>query len=83
MHIKEFLTRCPELSRLCTQNGWIDNDTLEIEIVEQQLGSVTLNVRFEEIIMEGAGCIAGRIPCYGKLQLKLGADGDVREMEIL
>ena len=63
------LTVAPELASLCTQNGWIDNDTLSYEIIEEEADRWLLAVQFEEIIMEGSGCVAGRIPCYGRVRL--------------
>ena len=59
----------PELASLCTQNGWIDDDTLSYEIIEEKDECWLLVVQFDEIIMEGSGCVAGRIPCYGRVRL--------------
>lgn len=84
MNVQEYLRECRELTRLCTQNGWIDNDTLKVEILQAQGrgGEVIAAVQFEEIIMEGAGCIAGRVPCYGQLRMRLDEDGNVIHMAI-
>ncbi len=81
--LKDYLRECRELAGLCTQNGWIDNDTLRIEIVDHSTAEITLNVQFEEIIMEGAGCVADRIPCYGKLRLRLDNNGEVEGVDFL
>ena len=83
MKVQEYLRECRELARLCTQNGWIDNDTLKFEIIESRDGGqVTAAVQFEEIIMEGAGCIAGRVPCYGQVRMRLDGAGDVVHMDV-
>lgn len=79
----DILKNAPELARLCTQNGWIDNDTLRYDVIERQSRSVLLAVQFEEIIMEGAGCVADRKPCYGRVRLKLADDGAYSDIEII
>ncbi|WP_286292595.1 hypothetical protein [Methylomarinovum tepidoasis] len=79
--VAEFLRRWPGLRVFCTQDGWIDNDTLSFEIQQANEREVLVAVRFEEILMEGSGCVAGREPCFGKLRLKLDADGSVRSAE--
>ena len=33
--------------------------------------------------MEGAGCVAGRVPCYGRVRAELTEDGDVERLAIL
>ena len=82
MNIQEYLHSCRELSALCTQNGWIDNDTLEVQIVDRRPDQITAAVQFDEIIMEGAGCIAGRVPCFGQVRVRLDSDGNVMGMDI-
>ncbi len=79
----DILKNAPELARLCTQNGWIDNDTLRYDVIERQSRSVLLAVQFEEIIMEGAGCVADRKPCYGRVRLKFAGDGTNRDIEVI
>lgn len=63
------LEEASELALLCTQNGWIDNDTLRYEIIEQVPDHWLLAVQFEEVIMEGSGCVAGRKLCYGRVRV--------------
>lgn len=83
MNIQDYLRECRELSRLCSQNGWIDNDTLEVEILESRPGGqVTAAVQFEEVIMEGAGCVAGRVPCYGQVRMQLDRAGNVLRLDL-
>lgn len=73
--VAELLVRAPQLAVLCTQNGWIDDDTLVYEVLERRPGRLLLAVQFEEIIMEGSGCVADRKPCYGRVEVILTADG--------
>ena len=72
----------PELASLCTQNGWIDNDTLRYEVLEEDANRWLLAVQFEEIIMEGSGCVAGRIPCYGRVRVTRSQNPDDLIIEI-
>lgn len=83
LSIHEYLKTCRELAGLCSQNGWIDNETLQVDVLEEQAPCWVLAVSFEEIIMEGAGCIAGRIPCYGRVEVELACDGQVRACRLL
>jgi hypothetical protein len=80
--VAQYLHQCRELAALCTQNGWIDNDTLHYEILEADAESVLAIVEFEEQLMEGAGCPAGRVSCYGRVRLLLDKEGRVTRAEI-
>lgn len=81
--VERFLLGWPGLGVFCTQNGWIDDTTLGFEIQQVKDGEVIATVTFEEILMEGSGCVAGREPCYGKLRLHLNPDGSVGSAEPL
>jgi hypothetical protein len=75
--VADWLARTPVLSRFCTQNGWVDGDTLRYEVRQRGPGRMRINVHFIEIVMEGAGCVAARVECYGQLDLELDAKGRV------
>jgi hypothetical protein len=75
--IQKYLENCRELTQFCTQNGWIDNSSLRFEIKSQDAASALLTVQFAEVVMEGAGCIADRVQCFGQLRLFFDADGIV------
>lgn len=81
MNVQQYLRDCRELSRFCSQNGWIDNDTLKVEIVDERPGQVVAAVQFDEVIMEGSGCVAGRVPCFGQVRMRIGGSGNVLGME--
>lgn len=83
MGLQEYLQQCRELNALCTQNGWIDNDTLRVDILDQDGSSILAAVTFEEILMQGAGCVAGRVPCYGRVRAELKENGDVERLDVL
>ena len=80
--IRDYFARTPRLSELCTQNGWPDPDTLTIEVIGRDGDAVLCSVSFDEVIMEGAGCVAGRIGCWGQYKVRVAADGAV-ESEFL
>ena len=81
--IRQYLCRSRELTQLCTQNGWIENDSIEYETLAQSGSNITLAVAFDEVIMEGAGCIANRARCYGRMELMLAEDGQVVSGRVL
>jgi hypothetical protein len=35
MSVEAYLRSCRELNKLCSQNGWIDNDTLAVHIEQR------------------------------------------------
>ena len=81
--IDAFVRRSPVLARFCSQNGWIDEASLEYEVRVREPGSVVLAIRFDEIVVKAAGCVGRRIPCFGLLRLRLGEAGEVRAAEAL
>ncbi len=81
--IRDYLTHCRELNRLCSQNGWIDNDTLQIEIESRDGAGTRVAVHFTEVIMEGGGCVADRRECFGKLIIAFDPDGAVRACTVV
>ncbi len=81
--IEAYLKCCRELSRFCSQNGWIDNDSLHFSVIWESDDEVLVDVKFDELLMEGAGCLAGRVSCFGQLRLYLDPDGKVVRAEIL
>ena len=83
MDLEKYLQQCRELNALCTQNGWIDNDTLRVDILEKNGPNILAAVSFEEILMEGAGCVAGRVACYGRVRARLTENGQVERLDIL
>lgn len=80
--VMAYLRVCREISGLTSQNGWIDNDTLRLDVLERGEGWLLAALSFEEVIVEGAGCIAGRVPCYGRIKVYLDPAGGVRALEL-
>ena len=62
------------LCDLCTQNGWIDNDTLWFEVDNFEGGSALASVHFDEVITKGGGCVAKRHPCWGRVRIDCRSD---------
>lgn len=79
--IDAFFRVTPRLAELCSQNGWPDADTLRVQVVEHRDGEAVCNVSFDEILVEGAGCVAGRVACWGRFRLRLDPDGRVCEAQ--
>ena len=42
--LSAFFAETPLLSRLCTQNGWPDGETLRLEVLEDRCGEVLCSV---------------------------------------
>lgn len=75
--LEHFFARTPRLAELCTQNGWPDPETLKVELLDRDGEAWLCSVSFEEVIMEGAGCVAGRIDCWGRYRVREAADGGI------
>ncbi len=75
--IERYFAATPILAALCSQNGWPDNDTLAVEVLEYGSDDAVCSVSFEEILVEGAGCVAGRVPCWGRFRVRWDATGRI------
>ena len=75
--IRRYLLECRELSLFCSQNGWIDDDSIEFQLSAHTGDCASLAVGFVEVIMKGAGCEGRRLPCFGQLRLQLDRDGRI------
>jgi hypothetical protein len=82
-HIERYLMSCRELTAFCSQSGWIDNNSLRYEVIEQNDSHVIAFVQFDEILMEGSRCVPARIPCQGRLCLTLDHYGRVSHAKLL
>lgn len=79
--IHEVLCEDNGLSALCTQNGWIDNDTLWFEAGPGDGDETRVSVHFEEVVTKGGGCVAKREPCWGRVRIDwTAADRRVRPL---
>ncbi|MHB8345854.1 MAG: hypothetical protein ACYDHM_01475 [Acidiferrobacterales bacterium] len=79
--LQKFFVFTADLTAVCTQNGWPDPESLHVEILERQAGELLCAVEFEEVIMEGSGCCAARVGCWGKYRVELDAAGNIAGVE--
>jgi hypothetical protein len=82
-NIERYLLSCRELFAFCSQDGWIDDNTLVYEIIEQNDHEVIAFVQFSEIVPQAAGSVAGRVQRQGRLRLRLDRYGRVEHAELL
>jgi hypothetical protein len=75
--VRDYFATTPHLAELCSQNGWPEPESLRVEILKQTPTEVVCAVRFNEVIMEGAGCEAGRLACWGRYRLTFDTQGKV------
>lgn len=75
--ILTFLKNCKELTAFCSQNGWIIDESIHYEILEQHPDGLLIYATFLESIMEGSGCQCNQKSCYGRLQLKSNDTGEI------
>lgn len=80
--IESWLRTDPLVNRFCTQNGWIDDDTIRYEVSSSADGWTRINVYFRELVMEGSGCVADRVECFGQVDLRLDDRAQVLEAKI-
>ncbi|MHB1514905.1 MAG: hypothetical protein ACYCVY_04195 [Acidiferrobacteraceae bacterium] len=81
--IARFFETSPQLAALCQQNGWPDADTLRVEVGSPGADGTLCSVSFEEILMEGSGCVAGRLARWGQFLVQVDTEGNVREAKRL
>jgi hypothetical protein len=82
-HLEHYLINCSELSAVCAENGCIDSQSLDYEILEQNDHHVLAFVQFEEVLMEDTGRVVGRIAHQGRLRLTLDRYGQVERAELV
>lgn len=70
------------ISDFCSQNGWIDNDTLRYEVRDRDDRALRVNVYFTEVIMEGSGCVADRVERFGQVELEVDDQDKVVDARI-
>ena len=81
--IEHYLKSCRELTRFCSRNGCIDNDSLRYTVIMETCNEIVIEIEFDELLMEGSGSLGGRIRCCGQLHLFLDQLGRVIRAEVL
>jgi hypothetical protein len=72
--LRALLKALPELARPCTQNAWIDNDTLRFDVLDGNGQELLLAVYFDEVIVKDTDCAGDRKPCYGRVCVSASSD---------
>ncbi|MGB5340233.1 MAG: hypothetical protein WBO06_14205 [Gammaproteobacteria bacterium] len=81
--IEIYLKSCHELTRFCSQNGWIDTESLRYNVIWETVNEVCIDVVFDELLMEGGGDLAVKMSCRGQMRLLLDYRGSIIQAEIL
>jgi len=81
--IEHYLKSCRELTRFCSHDGCIDNDSLRYTIIMETCTEIVIDIEFDELLMEGSGSPGDRIRCFGQLRLFLDQLGRVIRSEVL
>ena len=81
--IEHYLKSCRELTRCCSQNGWIDTESLRYRILIETGNELVVNVEFDELLMDGTGISNRRVPCFGQVHLLLDRVGRIIRAEVL
>jgi len=81
--IEHYLKSCRELTRFCSRNGCIDNNSLRYTVIMETCNEIVIDIEFEELLMEGSGSPGGRVRCFGQLHLFIDQLGRVIRAEVL
>ena len=81
--VSDYFSRSAEITRLCTQNGWPDPASMHITLLEQTDTQVVCAVTFDEVVMEGSGCEAARVACWGRFRLQLNQYDEIIAAELV
>lgn len=81
--LEHYLRSCRELTRCCSQSGWIDPETLRYRVLIETGNELVVNVEFDELLLEGTGNCGRRVPCSGQIRLLLDRVGRIVRAEVL
>jgi len=81
--VEKYLKNCRELTRFCSRNGWIDQQSLRFTVIVESSEELIVDVEFDELLMENPGCQSERIPCFGQVHLYLDRLGRVIRAEAI
>jgi hypothetical protein len=81
--VEKYLKNCRELTRFCSRNGWIDQQSLRFTVIVESSEELIVDVEFDELLMESSGCQSERIPCFGQVHLYLDRFGRVIRAEAI
>ena len=81
--VEKYLKNCRELTRFCSRNGWIDQQSLRFTVIMESNEELIVDVEFDELLMESSGCQSERISCFGQVHLYLDRLGRVIRAEAI
>ena len=79
--VEKYLKNCRELTRFCSRNGWIDQQSLRFTVIMESNEELIVDVEFDELLMESSGSQCDRISCFGQVHLYLDRLGRVIRAE--
>ncbi|MBT3197312.1 MAG: hypothetical protein HN842_11655 [Gammaproteobacteria bacterium] len=79
--VAAYLKSCRELSQMTEYNGWIDNSTLQYQIVDEDSEGVTVELSFEEIFT--SACCEERAERWGRVRLGFNGVGGIESFRLL
>jgi len=81
--VEKYLKNCRELTRFCSRNGWIDQQSLRFTVIVESSEELIIDVEFDELLMESPDCQSERIHCFGQVHLYLDRLGRVIRAEAI
>jgi hypothetical protein len=81
--IETYLKSCVELARFCSQNGWIDSNSVRYQVIREFGNEIIIEIEFDEMLQAGTDTVVERIPCRGQLHLLTDRYGHVVRAEVL
>ena len=70
-------------TRFCSQNGWIDKDSLRYIVIWETINEVRVDIVFDELLKDGCNYRAGKVSCRGQMRLLLDSRGRIARAEVL
>ena len=70
-NIDRYLQSSDDLSAFCTQNGFVDPQTLHFDVLSHHEGWVIVAVEFMEVVEADSREHLSNRPCFGRLELRL------------
>jgi hypothetical protein len=81
--IESYLRSCGELTRFCSRDGWIDEDSVRFTVVRETGNEIIVDIVFDELLEDETGIPSGRITCRGQLLLTTDRYGQIIRAEAM
>lgn len=83
MDINAFLETWPELTKMCSHHGWIDNSSLRTRVIEQMGCAMVVGVEFNEITGGDSTGGDNAIHHLGRVKINLNRNGKIASAYLL